>query len=156
MEYHGLKIMSWGNKILWDFRYRWIWNGLLDCNVPLLRHLWWGAETNNSPIVMINSLIPGRSWRCGCNLKCVIFNPFIWINVLSFSCEIVLRWMPHWWLIDIVSGNCLVPSGNKPLLEPMLAEIAVTMLSLGHNELTQLTWTQCAASCKQYIQMHFL
>ena len=25
----------------------------------------------------------------------------------------------HWWLVNIGSGNGLVPSGNKPLPEPM-------------------------------------
>ena len=28
---------------------------------------------------------------------------------------------PHWWLVNFDSGNSLVPSGNKPLPEPMLA-----------------------------------
>ena len=32
---------------------------------------------------------------------------------------------PRWWLVDIGSGNGLVPSGNKPLPEPMPAQISV-------------------------------
>ena len=32
---------------------------------------------------------------------------------------------PYWWLVNIGSGNGLVPSGNKPLSEPMLTQIYV-------------------------------
>ena len=32
---------------------------------------------------------------------------------------------PHWWEINIGSGNGLVPSGNKPLPKPMLTQIYV-------------------------------
>ena len=34
---------------------------------------------------------------------------------------------------NIGSGNGLVPSGNKPLPEPMLTQICHPMASLGHN-----------------------
>ena len=37
------------------------------------------------------------------------------------------------WSVNLGSGNGLVPSGNKPLPEPMLTQITVT---IGHNELT--------------------
>ena len=43
-----------------------------------------------------------------------------------------------WWRVNIGSGNGLVPSGNKPLPEPMLTQIHVAcdhMASLGHIEL---------------------
>ena len=39
-----------------------------------------------------NSLVPGR-W--GCNLKLVIFKLTSRVDILSFSCEIALRWMPQ-------------------------------------------------------------
>ena len=47
---------------------------------------------------------------------------------------------PHHWDVNIVSGNGLVPSGNKPLPEPMFTQICVChhLVSLGHNELTWL------------------
>ena len=32
---------------------------------------------------------------------------------------------PYWWKVNIGSGNGLVPSGNKPLPEPMLTQIYV-------------------------------
>ena len=41
----------------------------------------------------------------------------------------------HWWSVNIGSGNGLVPSGNKPLPEPMLTQNCCHMASLGHNEL---------------------
>ena len=39
-------------------------------------------------------------------------------------------------MVNIGSGNGLVPSGSKPLPEPMLTQICRHMVSLGHNELT--------------------
>ena len=33
---------------------------------------------------------------------------------------------PHEWEVKIGSGNGLLPSGNKPLLEPMLTQIYAT------------------------------
>ena len=30
--------------------------------------------------------------------------------------------LSEWWLVNIGSGNGLVPSGNKPLPEPMLTK----------------------------------
>ena len=46
---------------------------------------------------------------------------------------------PYWWLVNIVSGNGLVPSGNKPLPEPMLTQfLGRLMASLGHNELKKV------------------
>ena len=34
---------------------------------------------------------------------------------------------PHWWKINIVSGNGLVPSGNNQLLETILTQIYVVI-----------------------------
>ena len=34
---------------------------------------------------------------------------------------------PHWWSVNIGSGNGLVPSHNKPLPEPMLTQISVAI-----------------------------
>ena len=33
----------------------------------------------------------------------------------------------HWWSVNIGSGDGLVPSGNKPLPEPMLTQISVAI-----------------------------
>ena len=43
----------------------------------------------------------------------------------------------YWWEVNIGSGNGLVPSGTKPLPEPMLAHIYVI---IGHNELQDRRW----------------
>ena len=45
----------------------------------------------------------------------------------------------HWWSVNIGTGNGLVPSGKKPLHEPMLTQISCRhMTSLCHNELTRM------------------
>ena len=46
--------------------------------------------------------------------------------MVAESDEIALRWMPQYLTdVNIGSGNGLVPSGNKPLPEPMLTQIYV-------------------------------
>ena len=50
------------------------------------------------------------------------------IDGLGIDCEIGLRWIT----LDLTDvntglGNGLVPSGNKPLPEPMLTQIYVTI-----------------------------
>ena len=42
----------------------------------------------------------------------------------------------HWWWVNIASGNGLVPSGNKPLPEPMLTQIGITR----PNGITRPQW----------------
>ena len=50
---------------------------------------------------------------------------FLVIDVLNISDGIVLRipTKPYRWLVNIGSGNGLVPSGNKSLPELMLTQI---------------------------------
>ena len=71
----------------------------------------------------INSLVLGR---CDCNFKLVILKLVSMIDILSISCEIALKGVnvirPYGWLVNIGSVNGLVPSGNKPLPEPMLTQ----------------------------------
>ena len=66
---------------------------------------------------------------CGHNFKLRIFN-FISGDKLSISCWIALRWMQQGfmgWSFNTGSGNGLVSSSNKPLPEPVLSQIYVTM-----------------------------
>ena len=71
---------------------------------------------------LVNSLAPGR---CGCNV--LLDESFsnsmshFQTHIKVISCEIALGWMPQdlWWLVSIVSGNGLVPSGTKPFPETM-------------------------------------
>ena len=76
----------------------------------------------------INSLVHGRfEW----NFWYVIFKQILVIDGWGISREIALIGMNvsglHWWTINIGSGNGLVPSGNKPLPEPMLTQSYVAI-----------------------------
>ena len=51
------------------------------------------------------------------SLKLVNFKLISTINILSIF---YYATKPHWSLVNIDSGNGLVPSGNKPLPKPML------------------------------------
>ena len=43
-----------------------------------------------------------------------------YLKYFLWNCYQVNATTPHWSLVNIGSGNGLVPSGNKPLPEPML------------------------------------
>ena len=58
-----------------------------------------------------------------------------WLRHLLWNCPNMNVTGLHWWSVSIGSGNGLVPSGNKPLPEPMLTQICRHMASLGLNEL---------------------
>ena len=73
---------------------------------------------------IFNSLDPGG---CCSKIKLVDFKATSMTYIWSFSCEIVNVTRPRWWLVNIISGNGLVPSGNKPLPEPMLTQIYVAI-----------------------------
>ena len=70
---------------------------------------------------------PGKfEWK----FRYVIFKQILVIGDRGISCEIALIWMSlglHWSSVNIGSGNGLVPSGNKPLPEPMLTHIFVAI-----------------------------
>ena len=73
----------------------------------------------------LNSLAPGWFVR---SVKGILF---------KFMASYVEQWpgnciqenatCPHWWQVDIGSGYGLVPSGSKPLPEPILTMIYVTI-----------------------------
>ena len=52
------------------------------------------------------------------------------IDILGYSCEIVLPQSLTDDLVNIGSGNGLVPSGTKPLLKPLLIQIYVAIWHL--------------------------
>ena len=96
--------------------------------------------------IYFNSLAPGKfEW----NFRYVIFQMDFsdWrLRHLLWNCPNIHVTGLHWWSVNVGSGNGLVPSGNKPLPEPMLTQISRHMVSLGHNELTwSLLW--CATFC---------
>ena len=43
-----------------------------------------------------------------------------YLKYFLWNCYQVNATIPHWSLVNIGSGNGLVPSGNKPLPEPVL------------------------------------
>ena len=46
-----------------------------------------------------------------------------WLRYLLWNCRQLNVTGPYWWLVNIGSGNGLVPSGNKPLPESLLTQI---------------------------------
>ena len=91
-------------------------------------------------VIMFISLAPGRF---ACNFREIIFK-LIWVvDGWGISCETALTWLSLD-LIDnksnIGSGNGLVPSGNKPLTEPML-KFYITI------------WRNSATMCHQVMRM---
>ena len=76
---------------------------------------------------IFNSLAPGKfEW----NFRYLIFQIISVIDSWGISYELALMMngtRPYWWKVNIGSGNGLVPSGNKPLLEPMLTQISVAI-----------------------------
>ena len=92
------------------------WNQPCRYIAILLEIEWKGKHQFSACLSLINSLAPER---------------FEWLSVIITGLQ--------WWLVNISLGNRLMPSGNKPLPEPMLTKICHHMASIGHNELT--FWT---------------
>ena len=74
-----------------------------------------------------NSLVPWEIW-----MKFYICNfqtdfSYCWLRHLFWNCPNMNVTRLHWWSVNIGSGNCLVPSGNKPLPEPKLTQISVAI-----------------------------
>ena len=58
----------------------------------------------------INSFTHGG---CDCNFKLIIFKPISWMDILSISCEIALRWISRDFTSDRKILIQMVVSGNK-------------------------------------------
>ena len=75
------------------------------------------------------TLAPGKfEW----NFRYVVFKWILVIADWGISCENCTNMNVtglHWWSFNIGSGNGLVPSGNKPLPEPMLTQTSVAIWS---------------------------
>ena len=68
----------------------------------------------------VNSLAPGK---CGRVFECIIFKFIIQNSRLGTHCETALRWMPLNFTNEkstLFQLMAFMPSGNKPLSEPML------------------------------------
>ena len=66
-----------------------------------------------------NSLTPGKLKKKNNNNNLVIFQLDLVIGGWGISGEVALRWLPQ--------NLTLVPSGTKPLPEPMLTQISVAI-----------------------------
>ena len=88
-----------------------------------------------------NSLAPGRfQFNFQAN-----FSEW-WLRYLLRNCPQMNATKPYWWSVNIGSGNGLVPSGNKPLPEPMLTQIyVVNLVVTWSNE----TWLICIQQSNQ-------
>ena len=64
-----------------------------------------------------------------------------WLRYLKWTCPQMNVTGLYWWYINIGSGNSLVPSGNKPLPEPMLTQIRVA------NVITRPQWVNQTLLC---------
>ena len=74
----------------------------------------------------LNSLAPGRlKWNFRYHFQA---NSSNWrLRYLLWNCPQMTVTALHWWSLNIGSGNGLVPSGNKPLSEPMLTQISAAI-----------------------------
>ena len=73
-------------------------------------------------------------------------------NILQWNLNQTNR--PHWWLIQNCSVNDLVPSGNKPLPEPMLTEIFVALYSIPYTApLCSRNVHTCAHFCYKMVHL---
>ena len=76
-----------------------------------------------------------------CSLKSINFKLISKINLDHFhwNCPHMNATRPHWWLVNIGSGNGLVPIGTKPLPEPMLTKFyGITQLQWFHRTATKV------------------
>ena len=110
--------------------YIYIYNPL---STDVLHVGWWGG---------------GGGGGGGGNLKLVIFKLISRIDVLGISCN--FWWMPRgptdWWLINICSGNGLVPSGTTRLNQQSLDRyvgIAVTEQTIFKKRFWCEFWQTC-------------
>ena len=63
-------------------------------------------------------------------IKSLIFQPnftFWWLRYILWNCPQAIINVPHRWQVNTGSGNGLVPSGNKPLLESVLTQIYIVV-----------------------------
>ena len=83
------------------------WETALPCNN--VSH-WPGANLESALSEVVTDMSHGR---CGWNFNCVI----CWYRIVNVV--IMNATTPHWWSVNSGAGNGLVPSGTKPLPDPM-------------------------------------
>ena len=111
---HGELIESWGyNEILvWVGRLLHVWSMCTLTVAPRPCCVNGRSHAGQLGVAYINSL---SHERCVCNLKLAIFKLMSMINIFGVSFKVNAP-RPHWWLVNVDSGNGLVPSGNSHYL----------------------------------------
>ena len=132
--------------ILMKFSLKYVRKGPIDNNRALVQIMAWrrsGDKPLSEPMMIslqTHICVTGPQWvnslaseKFDWNFKEVIIKLILVLGGLGISCEIALRWMSlkltqvKLSQVNIASGNGLVPSGHKPLPEPMLTEIYVAI-----------------------------
>ena len=83
----------------------------------------------------LNPLTPGHADRLGSKFKSICFKLILQIDIVGLPVKLVWGECHR---ANIVSGNGLVPSGNKPLTEPMLQ--AITRGNVDSYGITRTQW----------------
>ena len=114
------------------------------------------VSLNKIPIIcrtadyFFNLLVPGNfKW----NFRYAIFKMDFsdwWLRHLLWNFPNLNVTGLHWWSVNIGSSNGLVPSGNKPLPEPMLTHISVTTW---HQKATIMCWINFFE--RKYLNFHW-
>ena len=66
------------------------------------------------------------------NVRGELCTSYCWFPKNNFQLNVTGKYQ---WLVNIVSHNCLVPSGNKPFPEPMLNQIYIMICNVTGNSL---------------------
>ena len=102
-----------------------IWGPVFIPHVPSVLLLVW--STHRQSETLAHWLVPGR---LGGTFRKVILQDDLsdwWLRYRLWNCAQINITGPHWWKVNIGSGDGLVPSGIKPLLELMLTQINVAV-----------------------------
>ena len=104
----------------------------------------YGHQSSKSITILndihFNTLGPGRFEL---NFRLIIFKLNLIIDVWGISCEVIFRWMSldlNDDIVNIGSGNGLVPSGNKPLPEPNLTQLCCHTQLKSYDDLISKTY----------------
>ena len=103
------------------------WYDTKEYRTPILHYQCTPGYRMIIPILPLNSLAPGGIWlQSQINKFQTHFNDK-YLKYFLWNCYQVNATIHHWSLIHTGSGNGLVPSGNKPLPEPVWTKIPVAI-----------------------------
>ena len=125
-EFHW-SFFVWVQLTISKHWFRW-WLGTEQVTSHYLNQCWPSSLTNicGTRERWVNAFGPCEMWQQSYS----VFSNSFYIIVawaLMWTCSQVNITEPHKWKVNIGSGIGFVPSGNKPLPEPMLTQIYVTI-----------------------------